>query len=98
LTLSPADRTVSVVNDNGNGDISAFKYLKVSNATAANSAIFTHVVWPEAAVAKPTERVAIGNCSGTIITDGNYKYLALFSNNGSPVNAQIELGGSYQGG
>jgi hypothetical protein len=44
---------------------------------------------------KTTSRVSQGNCSGLIVTNGNYKDLYLFSNDGSEVSQKIELGGYY---
>ncbi len=91
-----AEATRLAVYDNGNGEISPWMYLKISNSNRASNEVFTNVVFPDAADLKPVVRVAQGNSNGVIISNGNQKYLVMFSTDGNPVDQFIELGGYYQ--
>jgi len=44
---------------------------------------------------KISSRINQGNCTGLMVTDGNYKNLYIFSSDGNPVNQQIALGGYF---
>ncbi len=45
--------------------------------------------------AKVSSRVSQGNCTGLAVDNGVYKDLFLYSNDGNPVNQQIDLGAVY---
>ena len=53
------------------------------------------VIFPSSST-KVASRVNQGNCTGLIVTNGDYKELFLYSNDDNAVNQQIELGAVYK--
>jgi hypothetical protein len=95
--VDPVDASRTEETKTGkSGNSKQWAYLQIHPTVDTTSTLFQNVIFPETTDYLAPTRVSVGNCSGSIFTNGEYKYLALFSNNGSAVvNQEIELGDTY---